>query len=310
MSFISPTRPLPIPGTLAAFVLAAIPGFSAAEEWTALLDRDLSRWEVFMGVPHPSVEIPGHPKSTGPKPEDGTEIGLGNDPLGVFTMTEEDGEPVLHVSGQIYGGLSTKEEFANYHLVWQFKWGGKQWPPRLNTKRDSGMLVHCQPPHGAFWKVWMRSLECQIQEGDCGDFIPLAGSGANVRIRTEADNPRPVFDPEGVLSKNTGYTRHSPSPEKPNGEWNTMEIYAVGDTVVHVVNGTPNMVLFDTSQAAPDGKGRTPLTKGRLQIQSEAAEIFYKDIRICAIDRFPDELKKITTRPEGDPLRFQPPQAR
>ena len=71
MSFISPTRPLPIPGTLAAFVLAAIPGFSAAEEWTALLDRDLSRWEVFMGVPHPSVEIPGHPKSTGPKPEDG-----------------------------------------------------------------------------------------------------------------------------------------------------------------------------------------------------------------------------------------------
>ncbi|MGL4462831.1 MAG: hypothetical protein ACRC1K_11835 [Planctomycetia bacterium] len=81
----------------------------------------------------------------------------------------------------------------------QFKWGEKKWEPRKNDKRDSGLLLHCVGKHGAFWNVWMRSLECQIQEGDCGDFIALAGSGCNVRVRKEPGAYHPIFDPTKPL---------------------------------------------------------------------------------------------------------------
>ncbi len=276
-----------------------------AAEWTSLLDQNLSRWEIYGGVPHPSVEIAGHPKANSEKDGDGVPLGLGKDPLGVFKMIEQDGQPVLHISGQIYAGLSTKEEFENYHLTWQFKWGEKKWPPRVDQKRDSGMLLHCQLPHGAFWNVWMRSLECQIQEGDCGDFVSLAGTFANIPLQQKSAGDMPIYHREGKLYHFDGYAKHGANHEKPNGEWNTLEVLTVGDTMVFKVNGVANMVLFDTRERGDGDESLKPLVKGRIQLQSEAAEIFYKDIRITPIQSFPEDLREITTRPSGEAIPFK-----
>lgn len=286
-------------------LLLSLSSFAMAGEWKSLLDPSLSNWEVFIGIPHKSVEYPGLPSSGNEKCVEGTPVGLGDDVLGVFKMEEEDGKPVLHISGQVYGGLSTKQEFENYHLTWQFKWGEKQWPPRLKDKRDSGMLLHCAGRQGAFWNVWMRSLECQIQEGDCGDFIPLGGTAADIRLRIEEGKTRPIFDATAPLYSNTNYTRHSESAEKPNGAWNTMEIYTLGQTSVFVVNGTPNMVLFNTRHRSPEGE--IPLTRGKLQIQSEAAEIFFRDIKIRPISEFPESIAPLTIKPAAEPIRFSAP---
>jgi hypothetical protein len=263
--------------------------------WRSLFNMERSGWEVFIGVPHKTIIIPGRPPTTSENGRSGEPLGLGNDPLGVFRMVEEDGQPVLHVSGQIYGGLSTTEEFSNYHLRWQFRWGNRKWEPRLHDKRDSGVLIHCVPPHGAFWNVWMRSLECQVQEGDCGDFIPLAGAVADLRIPAGPRKGRPNFAPDGVLTSGIDYARHSASEEKPHGEWNTMEIYAVGDDAVFVVNGIPIMVIHKTREK--DGGKWKPLTRGRIQIQSEAAEIDYRGMEIRTIGSFPDSLKTLVTKP-------------
>ena len=65
-----------------------------------------------------------------------------------------------------------------------------------------------------------------------------------------------------------------------------MDLYVLGDTSVHVVNGKVVMVLFNSRRPLPDG-GTTPLTRGRLQLQSEGAEIFYRDIRWRPLDAFP-----------------------
>lgn len=273
----------------------------AAAEWTQLLDADLSQWEVFMGVPHTSVAVDWPSKSeSGTK---GKPMGLNNDPLNVFSIQEVDGKNILHITGQIYGGLTTLQEFENYHLSLQFKWGEKKWAPRENSKRDSGLLVHCVGRHGAFWNVWMRSLECQIQEGDCGDFIGLAGSGCNIRVRRVAGQRRPMFDPTQPLYHGTGYVTHGPSDEKPNGEWNTVEVYALGQTTVFVVNGTPNMVLERSVEKGADGW--KPLAKGKIQIQSEAAEIDYRDIKIRPLKRFPKSLESITQPFEGEVKWFE-----
>jgi Domain of Unknown Function (DUF1080) len=270
-----------------------------------LLDEKLSAWEVFIGVPHESVILPGLPASTSKDGQTGTPVGLGSDPLKIFTVVIEDAKPVLHITGQIYGGLTTREEFENYHFSCQFKWGDKKWPPRLKDKRDSGILYHCNGNHGAFWNVWMRSLECQVQEGDCGDFIGLAGTAASLQAKVIPEGKNPPFDPTAPLYTDIGYAAHSPSIEKPNGEWNTIEIYALGDTAVHVINGTPSMVLFDTRQRAGDGQGFVPLKGGKIQIQSEAAEIFYRDIKIETITAFPVPLRQLTQKPTAPAVPYK-----
>jgi hypothetical protein len=263
---------------------------SLPDAWTNLLDANLSQWEVFMGVPHTSVSVDWPSKSE--SGTDGRPMGLNNDPLRVFSVKEIDGKNTLCVTGEVYGGLTTLKEYENYHLSLQFKWGKKKLEPRKNQKRDSGLLVHCVGEHGAFWNVWMRSLECQIQEGDCGDFIALAQSGCNVRVRHVEDSDRPQFDPTQPLFDGMGYVSHGPSHENVPGQWNKVEVFTLGQTTVFVVNGTPNMVLERTVEETPNGW--KPLTKGKLQIQSEAAEIYYRDIKIRPLATFPKALQSIT----------------
>src|SRR4051812_47234252 len=60
-------------------------------------------------------------------------LGHNNDPLKVFSVVTEDGEPAIRVSGQVMGGLSTRREFGDYVLRLEFKWGRKKWPPRENA---------------------------------------------------------------------------------------------------------------------------------------------------------------------------------
>lgn len=282
-------------------VLSLLPSISSGQEWQNLLDPELSKWEIFMGVPHKSVKIPGMPPSTSKNGTKGTPLGLNNDPLNVFQMIKEDGKPVLKVTGQVYGGLTSKDEFENYHFRCQFKWGSKKWAPRLNTIRDSGILFHAYGKHGRFWNVWMSSLECQIQEGDCGDFIPLAGPDAKLTVKKNGKG-RPTFDFNGDYVYGAGYVSHSPSVEKANGEWNTIEIFTIDQTSVFLVNGTPNMVLFEATKKM--GNKRVPLTKGKIQIQSEAAEVYYRDIELKNIEVFPKHIQNYINKPKTAAIKY------
>jgi len=92
------------------------------------------------------------------------------DPRKVFTV--KDG--MIHVSGDGFGGLITKDEYRDYHLVVEFKWGEKTWKQREDRARDSGILVHCYGPDGSRGP-WMPSIEAQIIEGGVGDILVLSG---------------------------------------------------------------------------------------------------------------------------------------
>src|SRR5688572_8738393 len=59
--------------------------------------------------------------------------GRDNDPNGTFAV--RDG--VLRISGQDFGGLATRDEYANYTVEVEYAWGGKVWPGRDKTARDS-----------------------------------------------------------------------------------------------------------------------------------------------------------------------------
>ena len=266
--------------------------------WTDMFPQGDFRkhWDVFMGVPHQSTVVPGYSEADRlpQKP-----IGLNRDPLGVFTVDTMEGEPVIHVTGQIYSCLSSRLEYENYHFQWQFKWGEKKWPPRENQPKDSGVLYHATGEHGQWgrFKCWMSSVECQVELGDCGEYWSLVGSFADIRTtKTDAEKEPYVFDPAGGLMRFlptqeggvSGNCHESHNYEFPEGQWNTMDIYVVGDRAIHLVNGHVVMALENISRN--DGDHDVPLTRGYLQIQSEAAEIYYKGLRIRSLNGFPAEL--------------------
>ncbi|MDO6492687.1 MULTISPECIES: 3-keto-disaccharide hydrolase [unclassified Cellulophaga] len=262
-----------------------------------LFDENLSNWEIWMGAVHKSVDLDVE-KFTDVKT--GKPLGLNNDPKNVFSIIKENNTPVLKITGEIYGGLTTKEEYGNYHLSVQFRWGEKKWEPRLYTKRDSGILYHAKGPHGAFWNVWMSSLEFQVQEGDCGDFIALTDVFGDVPAEkkyTKNGNSFFEYNPKANLVPlkwgagfESGQASKSGLYEKPNGEWNTLEIYCLGAESIHLVNGK---VVNRVKNARYLKNGIvTPVTQGKIQIQSEAAEVYYKDLKITAITSFPGVYKQ------------------
>ena len=88
--------------------------------------------------------------------------GLNSDPEQVFRV--EDG--LIHVSGHEMGYLLTKRAFHQFYLRAEFKWGEGTFGERKGQARDSGILYSIQGEQ----KVWPRSIEFQIKEGETGDF--------------------------------------------------------------------------------------------------------------------------------------------
>lgn len=271
---------------------------SDLKNWVPLLSYDYQQyWEVFMGAPHATVKnlTDVDPLSDG---KNSKPLGLNNDPKDVFKIEEINGEHILHISGEIYGALSSLHDYENYHLRLQFKWGEKKWEPRLNRPRDSGILYHCLPPHGKFWNVWMQSQEFQVQEGDVGDYYAL------VTTQMEIPSVKPAGEREFTYRKGAKRNHFSNADktlpihcnkgidhENPLGEWNTLELICLKDTSLHIVNGKVAMVLFNSRRINQD-KEVVPLEKGKIQIQSEGAEIFYKKIEIKKINSIPRKFLK------------------
>ncbi|HWA26435.1 MAG TPA: DUF1080 domain-containing protein [Lacunisphaera sp.] len=275
----------PLPATGLFLVCALLPAFAAEPPKPLFNGRDLTGWESYLG-PRYDVEK---------KDFAGPHIGLNTDPDKVFSVVEVDGAPAIRISGQVFGTLASADEFENYHLRVQFKWGEKRWVPRTTSRRDSGVLYHSVGPHATGWFFWMRSQEFQVQEHDCGDYWSVGGTSIKVHANKQgsAEKPDYVYSPGGAYevfrsgAKAGGHVRHSVDAEKEHGQWNTLDLYCLGQTSLHVVNGVLVMVLRESEQ--PDGNGGwIPLTKGKIQLQSEGAEVFYRNITVEPIDRFPD----------------------
>jgi hypothetical protein len=292
-----------------------VPALQAGEKAKSLFNgKDLTGWDTWLGKPigvDPAINlVKDYVKASnlseekqksllaelGALPKSLSEpVGLNKDPLKVYTVAEVDGKPAIRISGQIFGAITTKDEFENYHLTLEFKWGQKKWPPRENVVRDSGLLYHCVGPQGAQGTFWMRSQELQIQEKDCGDYWSVAGAIVDVEGERK-DGKGPITFKKGgqkftVPTKETGSRIiKAPDAEKPSGQWNTVELYCFGQTSVHIVNGKVNMILTG-SRHVVNGK-EMPLTKGKIQLQSEGAEVFYRNVSVRSIDRIPDELLK------------------
>lgn len=252
-----------------------------AEEWRSLFNgKDLSNWESFLSRPDKSFEVPGMERdSVG---EYTAAIGQNKDPLGVFKVAEVDGEPAIHVSGQGNGTITTKESFDDFDLKMEFKWGEKRWAPRESAPRDCGLLYAVHGALGGMWDTWPRSVEFQIQEGDTGDLWTVGTRATAMASKNEkglwtydSKGKATDFELETEISNRCVKSRDA---EKPSGQWNLLEMSFVNGDATHTVNGV--VVLQLTNSMRLDGETPQPLTAGKISLQTEGAEVFYRRIEI------------------------------
>ena len=145
---------------VAISVLLSLAGaFRAPGEERLFNGKDLTGWETFL---HGSNK-------------NDPDYGTNRDPERVFSVVRADGQRVIRISGQYWGGMLTTKEYENYHLHLEFKWGEKRWPPRANEVRDSGLLYHCVGADASSSNCpWPRSIEFNITEHDTGEFWSVA----------------------------------------------------------------------------------------------------------------------------------------
>jgi hypothetical protein len=151
--------------------------------------------------------------------------------------------------GRPIGYLRTTEKFTNYvlRLQWRFDPVGRQ-------GGNSGVLLRVVGQD----QVWPRSVEAQLQSGSAGDFWNIG----EFPMKT---------DPARTSGRNT---RKTHAAERPVGEWNDYEIMVDGGSVVLAVNGQVVNQAWDVQE-----------TPGFIALQSEGAEIHFRDVRLAPIGR-------------------------
>jgi hypothetical protein len=263
----------------------------AVSEWTNLLDENLSQWRIYQS--YENMDSNGKPvEGSNPEP-----IGYDVNKDSVFSVIKENNELLLHVNGKTYGCVFTKQSYRNYHLKLQYKFGTDKYPPRTDKAMDSGILYHSQGDAGVdYWHSWMLGQEFQVMEagtdeGVSGDYWSIANAQVWIRASNE-NSPKYLYNPEADLvgfgAHNTaGHCAAGVNYTSPAGEWTTLELICYEGKSLHIVNGKVAMALEKSS--CWNGTESVPLVEGKIQLQSESAEIFYKDIQIKEINELPAE---------------------
>jgi hypothetical protein len=238
---------------------------SGAERWVRLFNgHNLDGWYTFL-----------------------QKHGKNRDPDRVITI--EDGAIHLYKhatdgSEVVMGYISTDEEYGDYHLRLQYRWGDKKFQPRYQLKRDAGLYYHITGPDA----VWPTALQFQIEQTDVGDLLALYGFMVDTWIDPKTKNePHATFQDPGqggerqVLGgRGIGYQKRLKGPFERDG-WNTVEIVVRGESTAHILNGHVVNRGRNIRYADPKVPGSIrPVTRGRIALEIEAAEIYFRDVEI------------------------------
>jgi hypothetical protein len=301
------------PGYLLAVAwFAAMSPLRSAEIWTSLFNhKNLSGWDTWLGPRSSGYQDPARAKQA--------PLGLNNDPIGVFAVVEKESAPAIRISGEVFGAITTHKEFENAHIRVEYKWGEKKWPPRAEPKhyRDSGILYWCIGPQGAGSSAWMRSVECNIMEKGVGQWWAVAGTYVDIEgkkmvlekepwvpYRGESPGEQCIVYMPGGPQFTTGEGITSPHDPEKAGEWNVCEVIAWGNIGIHILNG--QVVLILANPRYKENGREFALTRGKIQLQSEGAELYYRSVEVRPIDEIPAELLQQVPKSAPDENDFVP----
>jgi hypothetical protein len=253
------------------FIFLSLAAFSQKQIFNG---KNLKNWDIFLGSPITGFE----------------DLAKKATPASTYSITETDGQKVIHVSGSIFASLATKADYSNYHLRLEYKWGEK-----VYGKRNSGLLYHSFGPFGVAFGTWMATIEHQLMHESLGDTYLMANTYCETKVIKSDDGKNFTYSPSGQPTSfsendNGRSVKKLKDAEKPIGEWNTVDLYCFGQTSVHVVNG--QVVMVNTNCSKIENGQKIPLTKGKIQLQSEGGEFFIRKVEITDIKEIPTEFLK------------------
>lgn len=171
-----------------------------------------------------------------------TSVLKGTNSPAAATWSFADGE--IRCTGEPFGYLMLPEgDVENCTLTLEYRWHGKP--------VNSGIFIHKTGPDAEFLP---KAIEVQLKKGRAGDFVLLSKATADA----VTENPRIKVIPRTVASA-----------EKPDGEWNTVEIKVTGPSIKVKINGQDQNEI---KKAYTD--------KGVICLQSEGGEITFRNVKI------------------------------
>ncbi|MFT5466724.1 MAG: putative membrane-bound dehydrogenase-like protein [Verrucomicrobiales bacterium] len=212
----------------------------------------------------------------------------------------EDGN--LRVSGEGFGYLRSDAEFADFHMVVEYRWGEHTWSRRIDKARDAGVFVHIHGEDGAFYSAFPSGVEVQLIEGGSGNLNVLETKETEARVLAGmtpideksawwAESAKPTelkAKPKVTLYSKLrskewtdvkGY-RSEEDGEELFGEWNRLEVICEGSQLVVTLNGQVVNTAQDVGSA-----------KGKVGIQSEWAEWHVRRWQVFKPGEFKEEWK-------------------
>lgn len=168
---------------------------------------------------------------------------------------------VLVCKGEPLGYLETDKEYENFVLFLEWRWA----PDSDPKKRNSGVLLRITGKPVGFMP---KCIEAQLKSGGAGDIWAFRG----FMIGKKAEGYREIKDHED-LGDFMGVPRAKDTKENDPGEWNKYRLVFRGKRLATYVNGKKASNVNGCDQVA-----------GKIGLQSEGAEIHFRNIKITPID--------------------------
>jgi len=160
------------------------------------------------------------------------------------------------------GHLITDAVYENYRLVVEYRFA--------NKPGNCGVLVHASTPR-ALYKMFPTSIECHMHHGDARNFWCIV-EDITVPDMEKRRGPKENW---GITEgKGRRILNLTDSSEKPLGEWNTMIIECVGNSIKIWENG--DLVNEGTNCTA---------SKGQIALQAEGSEVEFRKVVLTPIGK-------------------------
>jgi hypothetical protein len=171
--------------------------------------------------------------------------------------------------GKPGGHLITDSVYQNYRLNVEYRFA--------NKPGNCGVLVHASTPR-ALYKMFPKSIEVQMEHTNAGDFWCIV---EDIKV-PDMEKRRGPKENWGITEgKERRILNLTDGSEKPVGEWNSMIIECVGDSIKVWVN--KDLVNFGYDCTA---------NKGQIAIQAEGSEVEFRKLELTPITRLTNDNSK------------------
>ena len=164
------------------------------------------------------------------------------------------------------GHLITDSVYKNFRLNVEYRFAA--------VPGNCGVLVFASTPR-ALYKMFPKSVEVQMMHQNAGDFWCIV---EDIEVPDMESRRGPKANWGITEGKERRIKNLTDNSEKPVGEWNSMTIECVGNSIKVWVNG--DLVNYGFNATA---------SKGNIALQAEGSEVEFRKVELTLISKLTDK---------------------